>query len=287
MSQTGRVPTDRLTLLAPLLVLVAITLPPVGGSIAKEVAVGHDILGLAFLRNGISALVLLAIVRPALTRLTGAQWAAALGLGLALAIMNATFYMAIARLPLGVVVAVEFLGPLSVAMLGSRRKLDFLWPLLALAGVLLLTPLAGDTDLDPLGLTLSAIAGAGWAGYILLSKRTGRLIPGMTGLSLALLASTLFTAPFGAMAAPAFLGDTETIAKVVGVALFSTLLPYMLEFVALRRVPASLFGIMMAMEPALAALAGLILLGESLAWTAVAAVAFVCAAALGSSLTRR
>lgn len=278
---------DRLTLLAPLLLVLSVSMPPVGGALAKELAQGHDILGLAFLRNFLSALVLLALVRPDPRRLTGAQWRAALGLGAALAVMNANFYLALERLPLGVAVAVEFLGPLSVALLGSRRPLDFLWPVLALGGVLLLTPLAGATSLDPLGLMFAAITAMGWAGYILLSQRTGRLIPGMSGLALALAAASLFTAPLGLPAVGPYLATPAFALQVAAVALFSTLLPYILEFLALRRVSTALFGIMMAMEPALAALAGLLLLGEKLSLAAMVAIALVCTAALGSSLTRR
>ncbi|MFV3074038.1 EamA family transporter [Niveispirillum fermenti] len=278
---------DRLTLLAPLLLVLSVSMPPIGGALAKELAQGHDILGLAFLRNLLSALVLLAWVRPDPRRLTGAQWAAALGLGAALAVMNANFYLALERLPLGVAVAVEFLGPLSVALLGSRRPLDFLWPVLALGGVLLLTPLTGAASLDPLGLMFAGITAVGWAGYILLSQRTGRLIPGMSGLALALAAAALFTAPVGLPAAGPYLATPALALQVAAVALFSTLLPYILEFLALRRVSTALFGIMMAMEPALAALAGLLLLGERLSLAALVAIALVCIAALGSSLTRR
>lgn len=277
----------RWTRIAPfLLVLLAIMLPPIGGGIAKHVAVGHDILGLAFLRNAISAAALLVIARPRLRGLTGAQWRVALGLGAALALMNATFYLSITRLPLGVAVAVEFIGPLTVAMLGGRRWLDFLWPLLALGGVLLLTPLGGATHLDPLGLFFAATAGAGWAAYILTSQKAGQLIPGMTGLALALTAATLFTAPVGLMAAGPFLTDAHGMLLVLGVALFSTLLPYMLEYVALRRVPTAVFGILLALEPAIAALVGVVGLGERLGLVTWTAIAMVCTAALGSSLLR-
>lgn len=280
-------PADRLRWLAPFLVLLALLMPPIGGGLAKEVAAGKDILGLAFLRNALGAAILLALVRPSLSGLTGEQWRAALSLGAALAVMNATFYLAIARLPLGVAVAVEFLGPLSVAVLGSRRPLDFAWPVLALAGVLLLTPLAGVEHLDPLGLLFALVAGAGWAAYILTTARTGRLIPGLDGLALALFFSALLTAPVGLWAAPSFLTDGHTILLVLGVALFSTVLPYMLEFVALRQVPTAVFGILLSTEPAIAALVGFIMLGERLGLQAWTAIALVSAAALGSTLCRR
>ncbi len=278
---------DRLTLLAPLLLVLSVSMPPLGGGLAKDVAQGHDILALAFLRNAISAAIMLAIVRPSFRNLTGAQWRAAAALGASLAVMNACFYLALARLPLGVAVAIEFLGPLAVAMVGARRVVDYLWPLLALAGVLLLTPLAGAERLDPLGLLFAIVTAVGWAAYILMSRHAGRQIPGMTGLALALLFATLFTAPVGLPVSGPYLTSPEMMAKVAAVSMLSTLLPYALEFVALRRVSTALFGIMMAMEPALSAVVGLFLLGEVLSLSAVAAIILICMAALGSNLTRR
>ncbi|KPF83193.1 hypothetical protein IP70_19420 [alpha proteobacterium AAP38] len=278
---------DRLTLLAPLLLVLSVSMPPLGGGLAKDVSQGHDILALAFLRNAISAAIMLAIVRPSFRNLTGAQWRAAAALGASLAVMNACFYLALARLPLGVAVAIEFLGPLAVAMVGARRVVDYLWPLLALAGVLLLTPLAGAERLDPLGLLFAIVTAVGWAAYILMSRHAGRQIPGMTGLALALLFATLFTAPVGLPVSGPYLTSPEMMAKVAAVSMLSTLLPYALEFVALRRVSTALFGIMMAMEPALSAVVGLFLLGEVLSLSAVAAIILICMAALGSNLTRR
>lgn len=278
---------DRLTLLAPLLLVLSVSMPPLGGGLAKEVSQGHDILALSFLRNALAAFIMLAVVRPSFRHLSREQWTAAAALGASLAIMNACFYLALARLPLGVAVAIEFLGPLAVAMIGARRAVDFLWPLLALGGVLLLTPLAGTDRLDPVGLFFAIVTAGGWAAYILLSRQAGRAIPGMTGLALALLFASLFTLPLGLPVSGPYLSSPEMVAKVVAVAMLSTLLPYALEFVALRRVSTALFGIMMAMEPALSAVVGLFLLGEVLSLSAVAAIALICAAALGSSLSRR
>jgi inner membrane transporter RhtA len=278
---------DRLTLLAPLLLVLSVSMPPLGGGLAKEVAQGHDILALAFLRNALSAAILLAVVRPSLRNLTRSQWGAAAALGATVAAMNASFYLALARLPLGVTVAIEFIGPLAVAMVGARRPVDYLWPVLALGGVLLLTPLLGADRLDPLGLVFALVTAAGWAAYILLSRRAGRLIPGMTGLALALLFATLFTLPVGLPVSGPYLASPEMLAKVAAVSMLSTLLPFALEFVALRRVSTALFGIMMAMEPALSAVVGLFLLGEVLSMSAVTAIALVCAAAVGSSLSQR
>ncbi len=278
---------EKLTLLAPLLLVLSVSMPPLGGGLAKEVSQGHDILALAFLRNALAAIIMLAIVRPSLTRLTRAQWGAAAALGASLAIMNANFYLALARLPLGVAVAIEFLGPLAVAMVGARRVVDYLWPLVAFGGVLLLTPLAGADRLDPAGLGFALITAGAWAAYILLSRHAGQQIPGMTGLALALLFATLFTAPVGLPVAGPYLSSPEMVAKVAAVSMLSTLLPYALEFVALRRVSMALFGIMMAMEPALSAVVGLFLLGEVLSLSAVAAIGLICLAAVGSSLSRR
>ncbi|MFV3130768.1 EamA family transporter [Niveispirillum sp. KHB5.9] len=277
----------KLALLAPLLLVLSVAMPPLGGGLAKDVSQGHDILALSFLRNALAALVMLLVVRPSFRDLTPVQWRAAVALGAALAIMNANFYLALARLPLGVAVAIEFLGPLGVAMIGARRIADYLWPALALVGVLLLTPLAGTERLDPLGLMFAIITAGGWAAYILLSRRVGQAIPGMKGLALALLFATLFTLPVGLPVAGPYFASPEMVAKVVAVSMLSTLLPYALEFVALRHVSTALFGIMMALEPALSAVVGLLLLGEVLSLSAVAAIALICAAAVGSSLARR
>jgi inner membrane transporter RhtA len=281
-------------LAALLMILVAICLPPLGGGMAKALAEGRDILGLAFLRNAISALLLLAIARPRIITLNREQWRAVAMLGGSLALMNATFYLAIERLPLGVTVTIEFLGPLGVCLIGARRALDRFWPLIAFLGIVLLAwPDHGQADrpaalsLDRLGLLCALIAGFAWGAYILAARQAGRAIAGLDGLALSLAAAALFLAPFGLLGAMDFTGDAPSLGGALAVACLATLLPYMLEFMALRHVPAPVFGVFLACEPALAALVGALILGERLTPPALFAIALVTIAAFGAALRAR
>lgn len=203
--------------------------------------------------------------------------------GLALACMNFAFYAALQRIPLGIAVAIEFVGPLVVAVAGSRRPLDLVWVALAAGGIALLAPWAGG-GLDPLGVALALVAGACWGCYILLSARTGRLFPGGTGLALAMaVAAVALLAPGIAVARGALLNPLNLL-EGAGVAIFSSAIPYSLEIEALRRMPARVFGILMSLEPAVAALVGFLLLREHLSPRDLSAIALVMAASLGVSL---
>src|SRR5215212_8011825 len=210
-------------------------------------------------------------------------------LGLALAGMNFSIYLAFVRIPLGVAVTLEFVGPLGVAVAGSRRVLDLLWVVLAAAGILLLAPLGalGGMDLDPVGVAFALLAGGLWASYILLSARTGSAFPGGTGLVIALCVGTFVLFPFGIAGAVHALLDPRLLLAAFGVAMLSSAIPFSLELEALRKIPARVFGVLMSLEPAVAALAGLIVLGERLEMRAVAAVLLVTVAAAGASLYGR
>jgi inner membrane transporter RhtA len=209
--------------------------------------------------------------------------------GLALAGMNFSIYLAIDRIPLGVAVTLEFVGPLGVAVAGSRRVLDLLWVVLAAAGILLLAPLGafGGMDLDPVGVAFALFAGCLWASYILLSARTGSAFPGGTGLVIALCVGTVVLAPFGIAGAGYALLDPKLLLAGFGVAMLSSAIPFSLDLEALRRIPARVFGVLMSLEPAVAALAGLVVLGERLEVRAVAAIVLVTVAAAGASLFGR
>jgi inner membrane transporter RhtA len=210
--------------------------------------------------------------------------------GLTLAIMNYSIYQAFARIPLGIAVTIEFLGPLAVAVASSRRLIDLLWVGLAGAGVALLTragaPASGGHRVGLVGLGFALLAAAAWAAYIILSRATGRRFPGTSGLTIALLVAAIVIVPAGVAAGGMALLRPGILAVGLGIGLLSSVIPYSLELEALRRVPARIFGIWMSLEPAVAALVGLIMLGERLAaseWAAIVCVMIACAGAARGS----
>jgi inner membrane transporter RhtA len=271
------------------LVMLSIFSAQLGAAIAKTLFDSLGPGGTVFLRVAFAALMLLLLVRPTLGGHDRAAYLVAGLFGLALAGMNFSLYLAIDRIPLGVAVTLEFLGPLGVAVAGSRRMLDLLWVLLAATGILLLAPLGmfGGTDLDPVGVAFALLAACLWASYILLSARTGSAFPGGTGLVLALCVGTLLLFPFGIAGAVQALLDPRLLLAAFGVAMLSTAIPFSLDLEALRKIPARVFGVLMSLEPAVAALAGLVVLGERLEMRAVAAVLLVTIAAAGASLYGR
>jgi inner membrane transporter RhtA len=211
--------------------------------------------------------------------------AVVLGFGLCLGAMNFVFYQAIARIPLGVAVTIEFLGPLAVAVAGSRRLLDLLWVALAAAGVVLLT---GDSTghLSVAGLVFAALSAAGWAGYILFSVATGRRFTGASGLALAMIVAAVAVTPVAtaaARSAPGALTRPSVLLTGAGIGVLSSAIPYGLEMQALRWLPSRVFGIWMSVEPAVAALIGLVLLGQRLSAAEWAAVGCVVAASIGAA----
>jgi inner membrane transporter RhtA len=268
------------------LVFFGIVSAQLGAAMAKSLFDSLGPGGTVFVRIAFAALVLTLLVRPRLRGHDRAAYLVAGLFGLALAAMNLSFYTAIDRIPLGVAVTLEFLGPLGVAVAGSRRMLDLLWVLFAATGILLLAPLGtfGGMDLDPVGVAFALLAACLWASYILLSARTGSAFPGGTGLVLALCVGTLFLFPFGIAGAERALLDPGLLLAAFGVAMLSSAIPFSLELEALRKIPARVFGVLMSLEPAVAALAGLVVLGERLEMRAVAAVLLVTIAAAGASL---
>jgi inner membrane transporter RhtA len=266
-------------------VLFSIFSVQLGAAIAKGLFDSLGPGGTVFLRISFAALVLFVLVRPKLRGHDRSGYLVATVFGLALAGMNLSIYLAIDRIPLGVAVTLEFVGPLGVAVLGSRRLLDLLWAVLAAAGILLLAPLdvLGGTNLDPAGVAFALLAGCLWAGYILLSARTGSAFAGGTGLVIALCVGTVVLLPVGVADAGYALLDPKLLLAGFCVAMLSSAIPYSLELEALRRLPARVFGVLMSLEPAVAALAGLLVLGERLGLRAAAAVLLVTVAAAGAS----
>jgi inner membrane transporter RhtA len=203
--------------------------------------------------------------------------------GLALAAMNLSFYEAIDRIPLGVAVTVEFSGPLVLALIGSRRLTDVVWAIAAGVGVALLASGAGN-HLDPAGLALAGLAGLGWIAYILLSKETGRRFDALTGLTIAMVAGSIAVLPIGIVAGGSHLLDPRVLGLGTLVAVLSSVVPYSLELVALRQVTPRAFGVMLSLDPAVATLAGLLLLGQHLTGREWLALSLVVGANLGNSL---
>ena len=271
------------------LVLFPIVSVQLGAAVAKSLFDSLGPGGTVFLRIAFAALVLFLLVRPKLGGHDRAGYLVAGLFGLVLAAMNFSIYLAFDRIPLGVAVTLEFVGPLGVAVAGSRRVLDLLWVVLAAAGILLLAPLGvlGGMDLDPVGVAFALLAGCLWACYILLSASTGSAFQGGTGLVIALCVGTLVLFPFGIAGAGYALLDPKLLLAGFGVAMLSSAIPYSLELEALRKLPARVFGVLMSLDPAVAALAGLVVLGERLEMRAVAAILFVTIASAGASLFGR
>jgi inner membrane transporter RhtA len=223
-----------------------------------------------------------AIARPELRGRSRADLRLVAALGVVLVSMNITFYEAIDRTPLGVAVTVEFLGPLAVAVLGSRKAVDLLWVVLAGAGVGLLAD-GGGAAVHPLGIVLAATAGLFWALYILLGVRVGRAFSGATGLAPAMVLGALLMAPWGILSAGHHLRDPQLVGAAVGVGLLSSALPWSLEIEAMRRLPPHVFSVVLSLEPALAALAGFVFLHEHLRSRSWAAIALVVVASAGAA----
>ncbi len=243
--------------------------------------------GAVLMRSTFGALALLAVARPRLGAIRAGPLREVVLFGVALAAVNLSFYAALDRLPLGIAVTLEFVGPLGVAVLGSHRRRDVIWALLAAAGILLLSHGSG-AGIDPLGAALALAAGAFWALYILQSARVGSSYPGLSGLSVAVLISALIVAPFGIWQGGGELLAPANLLVGFAVGLLSSAIPFALELEALRRLPNAVFGVLMSMEPAVAALVGFIALSQALALIEVLGIGLVvcaCAGALRSAGT--
>ncbi|MFI5838363.1 EamA family transporter [Catenuloplanes sp. NPDC051500] len=237
--------------------------------------------GMVALRLTVAAVLMLAICRPRLRGHSRADWAAVIGLGLVFAVMNSVFYQAIARIPLGPAVTLEVLGPLILSVVLARRAATWLWALLALAGVALLGA-GGLGRLTVPGVLLALTAGALWAAYILLSAAVGGRFPRADGVAIALAVAAVITLPIGASTAGTVLLDPPVLALGAGVAVLSSVLPYTCELFALRRLPSSTFAVMSSLGPAIACLAGFVVLGQSLTALEALAVLLVIAATAGA-----
>jgi inner membrane transporter RhtA len=263
------------------LVLGAIASVQIGAAVAFNLFDDVGPAGAVFLRIAFAMAVLVAIWRPSWREHPPPRRRLAVLFGLALAAMNLSFYEALDRIPLGIAVTFEFVGPLGVAIAASRRGLDVLWVVLAAAGILLLSPGVGDS-LDGLGVFFALFAGAWWAAYIVLSARIGREFQGGTGLALAMVVSTVLLLPVGVGAAGTDLIAPGVLLAGLVIALLSSAIPYSLELEALRRLPTGTFGVLMSLEPAVAVAVGFVLLDQDLLARELVAIALVVVASAGA-----
>ncbi|MFJ1749855.1 EamA family transporter [Streptomyces sp. NPDC088116] len=256
-----------------------------GAAIAVMLMPRAGALGVVTLRLGLAAIVMLLVCRPALRGHSRADWGTVLAFGVALAAMNGFFYQAVDRIPLGAAVTLEVLGPLALSVIVSRRLINVLWAGLALGGVVLLSG-GGFDRLDPVGAAFALAAGAMWATYIVFSARTGRRFPQADGLALAMAVGALLVLPLGIVESGSKLLVPSTLGLALVVALMSSVLPYTLELLALRRLPSSTFAVLMSLEPAIAATAGFLLLNQALSATDALAIALVVVASMGAVRTQ-
>jgi inner membrane transporter RhtA len=271
---------------APALVLIGIASVQTGSAIARNFFDVTGAAGMTLLRLGFAGVLLTAVVRPAFRSWGREQWTATLALGLTMGAMNLVFYQAIQTVPLGVAVTVEFIGPLLLAVSQTRRLRDLLWAGLAAAGVALLG-LQGGGAVPLRGLLLALLAGLCWAGYIVSSARVGRALPGLDGLAGALLVGSLLALPFGLAGAGRAVADGWALLAGLGVAVLSSIVPYACELTALRTMPTRVFGVLMSLEPAAAAVAGLLVLDQHLGARELVALVLVSLASVGVTLGQR
>jgi inner membrane transporter RhtA len=277
-----------LRLVSPVwLVLIGILSVQFGASVAKSIFDEAAPTTIVWLRLATSALVLVAVARPALRGRTRQDWYVALAFGGSLGLMNWSFYQAFARIPLGVAVTLEFMGPLTLAVVGSRRRRDLLWVALAGLGVALLGLSGGRGSLTAAGVLFALVAGGCWAAYILLSAQTGRRWPGFDGLAVASVVAALLLLPAAVGVGGSDLVDPRILALGAVVGLLSSVIPYSCELVALRSLAPAAFSILMSLEPAAAALAGMVVLGEFLTAPQWVAMACVVVASVGATRSSR
>ncbi|MBD3880715.1 EamA family transporter [Phormidium tenue FACHB-886] len=275
-SLLGAVPPSGLVLLSSFSIQIS-------NVFAKFLFTALGSVSTTFLCKALATLLVLLVYRPSWRNYSFRSYLPIFLLGLSMAGMGLAYYGAIERIPLGVVSTLEFLGPLGVAVIGSKRWLDFAWVALAAGGVLLIAPI-GTITFDPTGVGLALLSGVCWAGYIVFSRLAGRLFPGQSGLALSMIVCTLLLALPGLYGADTALLNPVVLAIGLLMAGFGTIVPYSLEFTALKRMPPRVFGVLISIEPAIAALVGFLFLKETLDGRTLVAIALVTTAAIGVTL---
>lgn len=269
-------PAQRSPIVNTAMIVGAIISVQVGAAIAATMFDEVGAAGMVFLRLGFASIILCALGRPKLRGRTRRDWQLTAVFGVLMAVMNLTFYAAVDRLPLGLAVTLELLGPLGLAVAMSRRAREFAWTALAIVGVVLLGE--GGDHIDAVGVVFVLIAAVGWAGYILLSAETGRRSDGIDGLALAITAGAVVAAPVGIVDGGAALLRPSILLAAVGVALMSSVINFVLELAALRQVSPRAFGVLMSLSPVVAVIAGFVVLGQRLTLLQIVAVACVIVA---------
>ncbi len=268
-----------------LLLLTSMISIQIGATFAKGLFPIIGAEGATLLRQGFAAIILCLVWRPWKQKLNKKQLQSVFIYGLSLSGMNLLFYMALGRIPLGIAVAIEFVGPLSVALLSSKKNLDFLWAAMAAIGIILILPLTKISQpVDPLGILYALGAGICWAMYIVFGKKAGSSVHSGTVAALGMVVAAMFTVPFGIISAGPLLFDKKILPTAVAVAVLSGALPYSLEMFALKKLPTNTFGILMSLEPVFAALSGLVFLSEHLSVIQWSAITCIIAASLGSTV---
>ncbi|MCC9070656.1 DMT family transporter [Flavobacterium sp. F-65] len=267
-------------------VILAIISVQFGAAIAKSLFPAIGAAGTASLRIGISAIILLLVYRPNLLAITPKQWKLVIPYGLSLGLMNLIFYLAIERIPVGLGVTLEFIGPLLLAVLGSKRLVDYLWVLLAAIGIALIAPWSGN-GIDIVGVLFALLAGVFWATYIVLGGKVSKVMKDGDAVSTGMLFASMLIVPFGIMEnglsnlTPTYLG------MGIALALLSSAIPFTLEMKALGQLPPRTFSILMSLEPAAASICAFLFLQEHLKFSEIIAVVFVVIASAGSTMTAK
>jgi inner membrane transporter RhtA len=267
-------------------VLLAIISVQFGAAIAKSLFPAIGAAGTASIRIGISALILLLVYRPNLKKITPKQWKIVIPYGLSLGAMNLIFYLAIERIPIGLAVTLEFIGPLIVAIIGSRRLIDYCWVLLAAAGIVLIAPWTNDR-VDPLGVLFALLAGALWAAYIVLGGKVSKIMNSGQAVATGMLFAAILILPFGFYENELANLTPKLLGLGIALALLSSAIPFTLEMKALGQIPPKTFSVLMSLEPAAASICAFIFLQENLSFYEIMAVVCVVIASAGSTLTAK
>lgn len=273
---------------AIVILIIAMASIQFGASQAKQLFEVLGVAGTSTLRLLFASLIMVAIFRPWRTKFDRGMIKSLVFYGASLGLMNFSFYFALQRIPLGIAVALEFLGPLSVAIFSSKKKIDYVWALLAGVGIFLLLPKDTAThSLDPVGMLLAVLAGVFWAMYIIFGKRAGNNLKGEVASSMGMLVAALIVLPIGIAIDGSKLLTMSALPLALMVAVFGSALPYTLEMFALKKLPTQTFGVLMSLEPALAALMGLLFLAEDLTMYQWLAIFCVIISSLGSTLSQK
>ena len=265
-------------------ILLSIVSVQVGAALAKGLFPILGAAGTTTIRIGISALILLAFNRPNIKKLTKIQWKAIIPYGLCLGAMNGIYYLSLSRIPLGLAVALEFIGPLMLSVFSSKRMIEYLWAVLAIIGIALITPWNGE-GADLFGIIMALLAGVFWAGYIVLGKRTSAVIDGSQAVTVGMVFAIAVILPFGIADGGLANFTTAMIPSAIALGLLCSAIPFSLEIGALKHMPAKTFSILMSLEPAVAAICGVFMLKEFLSVVEWLAVVLIVIASLGATLT--